>query len=239
MLAAFSILYWAFFALTLPISTALALVIRVVTAPFDRRRVLLHLFTCWWAYFYVLANPIWRCRIVGRDRLPWRGPAVIVVNHLSVVDILVLHGLLRPFKWVSKASNFRIPFLGWNMVLNGYVPIERGAADSARRMMARCRELLREGSPVLFFPEGTRSEDGMLQPFKDGAFRLARETGVPVIPVALSGTHETLPKHGFVLRNRMKAVVQVLEPLDPARFATATALREAARDAIARALEAR
>lgn len=239
MLAAFSLLYWAFFALTLPISFVIAVVIRILTAPFDRRRLLLHLFTCFWAHFYVWANPIWRCRIRGRERLPWRGPAVIVVNHLSVVDILVLHGLFRPFKWVSKASNFRIPFLGWNMVLNGYVPITRGAADSARRMMARCRELLREGSPVLFFPEGTRSEDGALQPFKDGAFRIAREAGVPVIPVALSGTHETLPKHGFVLRNRMNAVVEVLEPLDPARFATASALREAARDAIARALEAR
>ncbi len=236
MLAAFSILYWAFFALTLPISFVLAVLIWLVTAPFDRRRVVLHLFTCFWAFFYVRANPIWRCRIVGRERLPWRGPAVIVANHLSVVDILVLHGLFRPFKWVSKASNFRIPFLGWNMVLNGYVPINRGAADSARRMMARCRELLREGSPVLFFPEGTRSEDGRLQPFKDGAFRIAREAGVPVIPVALSGTHETLPKHGFVLRNRMKAVVEVLEPIDPARHATAAALREAARDAIAQAL---
>jgi len=239
MLAAFSVLYWAFFALTLPISTVIAVVIRVVTAPFDRRRVLLHLFTCYWAFFYVRANPIWRCRILGRDRLPWRGPAVIVVNHLSVVDILVLHGLFRPFKWVSKASNFRIPFLGWNMVLNGYVPITRGAADSARRMMARCRELLREGSPVLFFPEGTRSEDGKLQPFKDGAFRLAMDAGVPVIPVALSGTHETLPKHGFVLRNRMKAVVQVLEPIDPSGYASAAALRDAARNAIARALEGR
>ena len=239
MLAAFSILYWAFFALTLPISFVLAVVIWLVTAPFDRRRVLLHLFTCFWAFFYVRANPIWRCRIEGRERLPWRGPAVIVANHLSVVDILVLHGLFRPFKWVSKASNFRIPFLGWNMVLNGYVPITRGAADSARRMMARCRELLREGSPVLFFPEGTRSEDGKLQPFKDGAFRLAMDAGVPVIPVALSGTHETLPKHGFVLRNRMKAVVQVLEPIDPSGYASAAALRDAARNAIARALEGR
>ncbi len=239
MLPAFSLLYWAFFALTLPISFVIAVVIRILTAPFDRRRVVLHLFTCFWAHFYVWANPIWRCRFLGRERLPWRGAAVIVVNHLSVVDILVLHGLFRPFKWVSKASNFRIPFLGWNMVLNGYVPITRGAADSARRMMARCRELLREGSPVLFFPEGTRSEDGVLQPFKDGAFRVAREAGVPVIPVALSGTHETLPKHGFVLRNRMKAVVQVLEPIDPARYATTAALRDAARDSISRALEKR
>jgi 1-acyl-sn-glycerol-3-phosphate acyltransferase len=236
MMVAFSALYWAFFALTLPISFALAVLIFLVTAPFDRRRVVLHLFTCAWAFFYVQANPLWRCRIRGRERLPWNGPAVIVANHLSLIDILVIHGLYRPFKWVSKASNFRIPFLGWNMKLNGYVPVTRGAADSVRRMMARCRELLAQGSPVLLFPEGTRSAIGELQPFKDGAFQLARAAGVPVIPVAVSGTYETLPKHGIVLRKRMRAVVEVLEPIDPAAHPTVAALRDAARAAIADAL---
>jgi 1-acyl-sn-glycerol-3-phosphate acyltransferase len=123
------------------------------------------------------------------------------------------------------------------MRLNGYVPVTRGAADSVLRMMKRCRELLGQGCPLLFFPEGTRSDSGELRPFKDGAFQLAMEAGVPVIPVALSGTHETLPKHGIVLRNRMDAVVDVLEPMYPADFETAAALREAARAAIARALE--
>jgi 1-acyl-sn-glycerol-3-phosphate acyltransferase len=237
MLAAFSVLYWAFFALTLPPLFVVALLIFAVTAPFDRRRVALHLFTCAWCSFYVYANPLWRVRVHGRDRLPWRGPAVIVVNHLSLVDILVVAGLYRPFKWVSKSSVFRVPFLGWNMTLNGYVPITRGAADSVRAMLNRCRELLDQGSPVLFFPEGTRSADGKLQEFRDGAFRLARSAGVPVIPVALTGTHETLPKHGLVLREHMRAVVRVLEPIDPADYPSVPALREAARAAIARALE--
>jgi 1-acyl-sn-glycerol-3-phosphate acyltransferase len=219
MLAVFSALYWTFFALTLPVFFAAAVLVFLVTAPFDRRRVILHLYTCFWGSFYVYLSPIWRCRVVGRDRLSWKGPAVIVANHLSLVDILVLHRLYRPFKWVSKSSNFQLPFLGWNM-----------------RLMKRCRELLGEGCPLLFFPEGTRSESGELRPFKDGAFQLAMEAGVPVIPVALSGTHETLPKHGIVLRNRMDAVVEVLEPIDPAGFATAAALREASRGAIAQAL---
>ena len=239
MLAIFSALYWIFFALTLPPLFVVALVLFLVTAPFDRRRVALHLFTCAWCSFYVHANPLWSVRVTGRERLPWRGAAVIVANHLSLVDILVLAGLYRPFKWVSKASIFRVPFLGWNMTLNGYVSITRGATDSVRRMMARCRELLAQGSPVLFFPEGTRSADGRLQPFRDGAFRLARAAGVPVIPVALSGTHETLPKHGIVLRNRMEARVRVLEPIDPAAHASVASLREAARSAIARVLEER
>ena len=233
---AFSAFYWVFFALTLPVFLAVAVLIFLVTAPFDRRRLALHLYTCFWASFYVYLSQIWRCRVRGRDRLPWKGPAVIVSNHLSLVDILILHRLYRPFKWVSKSSNFRIPFLGWNMRLNGYVPITRGQADSVLRMMARCRDLLDQGSPVLIFPEGTRSESGELRPFKDGAFQLAREAGVPVIPVAVSGTHQTLPKHGIVLRNRMDAVVDVLEPIDPANFPTVAALREAARAAIADAL---
>ena len=124
------------------------------------------------------------------------------------------------------------------MRLNGYVPVTRGAADSVLRMMARCRELARTREVRCSSSRrGPGRRDGELQPFKDGAFRLAMDAGVPVIPVAVSGTHKTLPKHGIVLRNRMDAVVEVLEPIDPARFVTAAALRDAARDAIASALE--
>ena len=239
MLAVFSVLYWIFFAVTMPPLFVVALLLWAVTAPFDRRRVAMHLYTCAWASFYVWMNPLWRSRVVGRGHLPWRGPAVIVANHLSLVDILVLHGLFRPFKWVSKASVFRLPFLGWNMWLNGYVPLERGSAESVRRMLARCAALLAQGNSVLLFPEGTRSADGRLQPFKDGAFRLAFQAGVPVIPVAVSGTHESLPKHGMVLRNRMDAVVRVLPALDPKAYAGVAQLRDAARQAIATALEGR
>jgi len=234
-----SLLVWGFVALTMPLFFAGAFVVFLLTVLFDRRRVVLHLYGCLWASVYVWMNPLWRNRVVGREKLPWTRPAVLVANHASTVDILVLYGLFRPFKWVSKSSNFRIPFVGWNMVLNGYVPITRGAADSARRMMARCEELLAMGAPVLLFPEGTRSVTGELQPFKDGAFRLARQCGVPVIPVAVSGTYETLPKHGVVLRNRMSSVVEVLDPIDPGRYGSAGELRDAARSAIAAALERR
>jgi 1-acyl-sn-glycerol-3-phosphate acyltransferase len=175
-------------------------------------------------------------RFEGRERIPWRSSAVIVANHLSTVDILVLYGFFRPFKWVAKAELFKVPFVGWNMVINDYVRINRGATDSVRAMLRSCRRHLAAGSSLLIFPEGTRSADGLLQPFKEGAFRLAMDARVPVIPVALSGTYETLPKQGILIRRRMDAVVKVLEPLDPARFESARALRDAAREAIARAL---
>jgi 1-acyl-sn-glycerol-3-phosphate acyltransferase len=237
MLAFFSAAYWVLFAVSLPLFFVPQAVLFLLTAPFDRRRTWVHLYACFWASSYVWTNPLWHVRVEGRERLPWHRPAVIVANHLSLLDILVLYGLFTPFKWVAKASLFRIPFLGWNMVLADYVPIWRGDRESIRKMMAHCRSHLARGMPVLIFPEGTRSPDGRLQPFKDGAFRLAVEAGCPVIPVALSGTWATLPKHGLVLRRRMDAWIQVLEPIDPAAYGgDSAALREAARAAIAAVL---
>jgi 1-acyl-sn-glycerol-3-phosphate acyltransferase len=236
-LVAFTAVYWVFVAVTMAIFFAGALALFLVTLPFDRRRVVLHLYGCFWASFYVYMNPLWRCRFEGRSKLPWNGPAVIVANHASLLDILVLYGLYRPFKWVSKAENFRVPFVGWNMWLNGYVRLTRGAAESVRSMMRRCEELLAGGSPILIVPEGTRTPDGALQPFKDGAFRIAKATGAPVFPVAVSGTFDAMPKSGLVLRERMDARIEVLDPLDPAAFGSVGALRDAARAAIAAALE--
>ncbi len=227
MLRFFTYVYWVFVALTMPLFFLVALLIFLLTWPFDRRRVALHMWSCFWASFYIYANPLWRARIAGREKLPWRGPAVIVANHLSLVDILVLYGLYRPFKWVSKAELFKVPFVGWNMVLNDYVRLVRGDRESIRAMMLRCREYLELGAPVLIFPEGTRSATGELQPFRDGAFKLAHEMGCPVIPVIVRGTYETLPKHGIVLRRHMDGQVTVLDPIDPKAFPSAPALRDA------------
>jgi 1-acyl-sn-glycerol-3-phosphate acyltransferase len=235
-LRAFSVVYWAWAVLVMPPLMLGAVLLWLVTLPFDRRRLALHLYSCAWGSLYVWMNPLWRVSYEGRDRIPWRGPAVLVANHLSLLDILVLYGLFRPFKWVSKAELFKVPIVGWNMRLNDYVAVRRGHADSVRQMMAHCRRHLDAGSPVLLFPEGTRSEDGRLQRFKDGAFKLALDAGVPVIPIAVVGTGDTLPKRGLVLRHRMAARVSVLEPIPPGLHATPVALRDAARAAIAAAL---
>jgi 1-acyl-sn-glycerol-3-phosphate acyltransferase len=163
---------------------------------------------------------------------------VLVANHLSMLDILVLYRVFRPFKWVAKAELFRVPVVGWNMAMNDYVPVRRGAAESVRHMMEHCRKHLARGTPVILFPEGTRSRDGRLQAFKDGAFRLALEAGCPVVPIAVTGTFDSLPKTGLVLRNAMRAHVRVLDAISPADHPTVEALRDAARAAIAAALPA-
>ncbi len=233
---AFSLFYWAFCIATMPFLFAGALIVFLATVAFDRRRLVLHMYSCAWATLYVVMNPVWRLRVEGREKLPWRGPAVLVANHLSMLDILVVYDLFRPFKWVAKAELFKIPFVGWNMTINDYVRIWRGPGDSIRRMMEHCRRHLARGTPVLVFPEGTRSRDGHLQAFKDGAFRLAIDAGCPVIPIVITGTFEGLPKEGLIMRNGMRATVRVLDPILPADHPTHDALREAARAAIAAAL---
>jgi 1-acyl-sn-glycerol-3-phosphate acyltransferase len=239
MLWVLSVAFWVFIAVTCPVFFLGALLVWLVTLPFDRRRVILHLYSSAWAVFYIHVNPLWRLRITGRDRLPRHGAAVLVANHASLIDILVLFGLFRPFKWVSKQEIFRIPLIGWNMRLNDYVPLVRGSGDSVRRMMAHCDRLLAAGSPVMIFPEGRRTSDGTLQPFKIGAFDLAVRHGVPVFPVAVHGTRRALPRHGLVLREHVDARVDVLPPLDPADFADTAALRDAAHRSIAEALAPR
>jgi 1-acyl-sn-glycerol-3-phosphate acyltransferase len=119
------------------------------------------------------------------------------------------------------------------------VRLVRGDRESIRAMMAHCRAHLARGSPVLIFPEGTRSATGELQAFRDGAFKLAHETGCPLIPVVVRGTFESLPKHGAVLRSRMDGEVTVLDPLDPKAFPSAPALRDATRALFERALAPR
>jgi 1-acyl-sn-glycerol-3-phosphate acyltransferase len=232
MLSVFSVAFWAFIALTCPFFFVGAVLVWLVTLPFDRRRVALHLYSSAWASFYVYICPLWRLRVLHRDRLPWHGPAVLVANHASLIDILVLFALFRPFKFVSKQEIFRVPVIGWNMRLNRYVPVVRGSGASVRRMMEFCDQHLEAGSPLMIFPEGTRTTDGNLRPFKDGAFQLAVRHNVPVYPIVVHGTRRALPRQGFVLRDHIRARVEVLPPLTPSDFADAYALRDATRDAI-------
>ena len=218
MRAAYSVLFWLFFVTSSMVLFVVGCAVWVVSRPFDPNGKVQHLYSCAWGMLYFYANPLWHVRVEGRQKLPWKGGAVLVSNHESMGDILVLFGLYRPFKWVSKASMFKVPFLGWNMWLNRYVPLVRGDKESIAKMMVKCGEWIDRGVPMLFFPEGTRSEDGSVKAFKDGAFKLAVDKNIAIIPVALAGTSEVIPKHGWVLRERAHCRVRVLPPMHPRDF---------------------
>lgn len=218
-----SILFWAFLTISSIVLFPIAVMIWVVTVAFDRRLVLLHRFTCFWASLYTWFNPVWPVTIEGRDKIRPRTTYVMVANHLSLIDILVLFRLFRHFKWVSKIENFKVPFIGWNMSMNRYIKLRRGDRESIVQMMAACERTLGQGSSIMMFPEGTRSTTGEMRPFKPGAFELALTTGTPILPIAISGTADALPKRGFVLQGRHPIRIEVLDPIPAETFATMTA----------------
>lgn len=215
----YSLLLWTFFLATSVVMIIIDLLIWLITRWFDPRLVVLHLFSCFWGSLYIWFNPIWRVRIKGRRNLPWRRSCVIVSNHQSMLDILVLYHLFVPYKWVSKKENFSIPIIGWNMRLNDYLEIERGRKNSLDRLMKKARNFLEMGSSVLIFPEGTRYPGGRLGAFKEGAFRMAIENKVDIVPVVLDGTARALPKKGVILRGFARIKVRVLEPIPFSSFA--------------------
>jgi 1-acyl-sn-glycerol-3-phosphate acyltransferase len=139
-------------------------------------------------------------------------------------------------KWLSKAELFRIPFMGWLMYLAGDVPVKRGFGPSAVEAMAKCRQILARKVSVMIFPEGTRSSTMDLLPFKDGAFRLAIDAGVPILPLALHGTGTALRKHDWRI-GRSTAVVEVLSPVETAGLTPADvpALKQRVRNLIVEA----
>ena len=210
-----SLVFWGYIALSCAWLFPLALTIWLFTFWWDRRRFWLHRFSCLWAYHYAWLWPNCTIRWEGRENLT-DDPVVYVSNHQSLADILVLFGAFTHFKWVSKASIFKVPFIGWNMVLNRYVRLRRGDRKSIKEMMDACRMHLEEGSAVFLFPEGTRSKDGNLRDFKHGAFTLAAKAGCRVVPIVLDGTGAILPKEGFLMDLKKTSIrVRVLPPVNP------------------------
>ncbi|HVU01935.1 MAG TPA: lysophospholipid acyltransferase family protein [Polyangiaceae bacterium] len=213
-LVLYNLLYWPYLIGTCVLGFVPALAIFLVTAPFDRERKLLHRYTCLWGAHYLAWAPLAGTRVEGLDRAKSAGPCIYVSNHQSMVDILAVFALRTPFLWVSKVENFYVPFLGWNMWLNRYVPLRRGHLPSIMKMVRTCHRRLREGHSLFVFPEGTRSPDGNLIRFFPGAFRLAVRFQVPIVPVVVDGTGEILPKGQFYIRPR-PVLLRVLDPIHP------------------------
>lgn len=208
--------------------------VRLVTAPFDRGR-----YAAGWlfrrlAVVHQVLNPLWRFRRHGKLPPDPRHPYVVVANHESFVDILLISHLPWEMKWLSKSEFFKIPAVGWLMRLAGDIPLVRGESASVADAMAQCADRLDRRVSVMIFPEGTRSASGELGAFKDGAFRLAIEKQLPVLPLAVHGTRSALRKHDWRL-GYSEAAVHVLDPIDTAGLTLddVASLRDRTREVIA------
>lgn len=196
-------------ALLFPVSCILF----IFTFMFDKKMAVIHKFSCAWSFIVLKANFLWRTRVSGREHIKKNETYVMVSNHQSGADIMVLFLLWADFKWVAKRSLYFFPFIGWNMFLNRYITVDRASKGSMRKMMNSAARALNSGSSVMIFPEGTRSKDGKLQAFKTGAFHLAIENKKPILPIVIKGTSMAIRKGGFLINKNHNIEVKVLAPV--------------------------
>jgi len=231
---------WAWFALgvTVLVMTPMIAVVRLVRAPFDPGHYHAGLLFRKIAVVHQKLNPLWKFRVTGDVPADPRRPYVVVANHESFVDILLISHLPFEMKWMSKSEFFKIPLLGWDMRMAGDIRLVRGEKGAGLKALTETRDRLDKKVSVMIFPEGTRSKSGELQDFKDGAFRIAIQTGLPILPLAVLGTRDALIKHDWRF-GVTEAEVRVLEPILTEGLAKADTddLRERTRDVIAAALD--
>jgi 1-acyl-sn-glycerol-3-phosphate acyltransferase len=235
--APLSALLWASCVAIVILWTPLVLVYRLFTFPWDRDRYRVGRLFHDSAAFAAKINPFWTFRILDGVHPDDRRPYVFVANHSSFTDVFLLASLPWEMKFLSKKAIFQIPLLGWQMKIAGDVPLERGNRDSVRAAIAQLRERLDRRLSVIFFPEGTRSPDGFLGEFREGAFRLAIEAGVAVLPLAIYGASGSLPKHSFIFRpTTATLVVLPPEPTTGMTAADTPCLAARVRDRISEAI---
>ena len=206
----------------------------IFTLPFDRRRLFAGRWPGIWSKLVVRVNPAWSGQVDAR-RLPAHGHYVVTCNHQSLGDIIITLHLPHIFKFIAKQSVFRVPFLGWYMYVAGFIPVARGQKHSIARCMETARKWLDRGASVLFYPEGTRSADGEIRAFKHGAFKLAVQAQVPILPVLIDGAADLLPKHSFYFSTKktpMRLVVGDPIPVAGLTLDDVPALAERTRQAI-------
>lgn len=209
-----TILFWIYFFASSTVLIVVAALLFAVTRPFDRQRRALHMLGCFWGYHYIWLMPFWKPEFEGLEKIRRDRTYLIISNHQSLLDIFLLYGIFRHFKWVAKRELFKIPLVGWNMLLNDYVALARGDRRSIVEMMRTCRTYLENGSSILIFPEGTRSPDGELHEFKPGAVSLATSTHLEIVPIVVDGTWNSMPESSYSLRRlRTRLRVRVLDPV--------------------------
>lgn len=219
-----SILYYLFTLLQVTFLFILSIIVLVVTYPFDKSRRWVHECSRWICGILYGVPPFIRRTIDGVENIEKGKPYVMVMNHNSGCDIFAAYKIPLNFRWVSKREVFRVPFMGWLLPIHGDIPIERGNAAKAMEKVLREGKLwLGRGVSVAIFPEGTRSKTGEMGRFKAGAFNLAAEAGVDILPIVMTGTNELF--NGWKVNWRNRVAIRVL-PAVKAVSVAATDTRE-------------
>jgi 1-acyl-sn-glycerol-3-phosphate acyltransferase len=224
-----------FFLVILPVmlvGLSIALVLNLIDPTGD----LFYKMASWWGRFSARLIGV-SVEVIGQEHYDPGKTYLIVSNHASMADIpLILGSLHLNLRFVAKEELGRVPLLGWAMKGSGYVLIKRGQNREALQSLLDASERLKSGRSIHIFPEGTRSGDGRLLPFKRGPFIIARKAGVPVLPVTIVGSHRITPNKSLKIRKGSVKLV-IGEPIEPGRFGSVEELQKAAHDVISRNLE--
>ncbi|MDR1415923.1 MAG: 1-acyl-sn-glycerol-3-phosphate acyltransferase [Prevotellaceae bacterium] len=218
----YTVLFIVYFLISAPILVLISALLFVLLLPFDRKRKVQHRFSVFISGQYFFLSPFCRVVVKGRENVDRRQAYVITSNHQSMLDIVLLYSVPLFFKWVSKKEVYRIPLVGQLLWLHGDVCIKRGDPKSARKMLQDCADFLSQGLSIMMFPEGTRSKDGLVGRFREGAFTLAKSGGVPILPVAIDGTRKFSTGNGGWLNARQLFQVTIMPPISAEEVAAST-----------------
>lgn len=215
-----SVVIWLLGAAMLLVFFPLTLAVWLLTFLFDRNRTIVHWMLVLQGSVISFLIPGWKVSIEGKEKIVRGSTYVIICNHQSLVDILILKRLWLRYKWISKIEVYNFPILGWYLRMARYITVDRGDQESKSRMIEQAEKCLNEGTSIMIFPEGTRSADNQISFFKKGAFVLALSTKKPILPVLLDGTGDVLPKHGIIFGGFHHIRMKVLDPVMPEDFGT-------------------
>jgi len=179
----------------------------------------------------VWINPSWQLHISGENILHPRLPYVVICNHQSMADIPLISNLPWEMKWMAKRELFKIPILGWMMQFAGDISVDRKNPRSGAQALIKAQHILEKKCSVMIFPEGTRTLDGRVRQFTDGAFHLAIRAKVPILPLALDGSGDCIPKHSWKFGKPSEIFLKVLPPIETSSMTTqdVATLRETVR----------
>jgi 1-acyl-sn-glycerol-3-phosphate acyltransferase len=231
-----SILIWTAIGLFFLLNCLATLPVFLLTFWFDRDRVYANRVFMTISQFIMAVVPGGKVFIEGVEHKPTGVPFISVANHISFLDMPALGMLPFKMKWISKKELFWVPVVGWSMFMSGHVYLDRKRKDAIRQL-DKIGPTLRRLQPIMMFPEGTRSKDGMLQRFKRGAFVMAREYNAKILPVAITGTNTILKAGGWKFFNGNGVHIKILPPIDPMDFETPELMADFCRSRIELALK--
>lgn len=209
----FSIYVWLIVLCITIFMTPFFLLVWLTTSLFDKQLLILHHLSNFWGSLFTWLVPGWNVKIIGKEKLDNK-PKVIIANHQSQEDILLIYRLGVPFRWISKAEVFKTPIYGWFMHLKGDIKLLRSSRSSIRKMIKDAEKVINKGCVITIFPEGTRSKTGKLGNFKEGAFKLAMDTRVPIQPVVIYGTGQKLIYKYGIFKGRHTSIMKILDPIN-------------------------